>query len=67
MPEEQNKFEGKVKEVGGKLTGDDELESEGKTQHSAGKAEGVMNDAKDKAKGVGNAIKDALPGGDKKS
>jgi len=65
VPDEQNKFEGKVKETAGKLTGDDELKSEGKTQHAAGKAEDKLDDAKDKAKGVGNAVKDAL-GGDNK-
>ena len=63
MPDQKNKFEGKVKETAGKVTGDDELRSEGKTQHEAGKAEEAINEAKDKAKGVGQAIKDAMPGG----
>ena len=36
---------GKAKEVGGKATGDKDLESEGKTQHGVAKAKDAVKDA----------------------
>jgi uncharacterized protein YjbJ (UPF0337 family) len=39
---------GKVKEVGGKLTGDAKLEAEGKTQKAKGKVQNTIGGAKDK-------------------
>ncbi|HEY1485354.1 MAG TPA: CsbD family protein [Micromonosporaceae bacterium] len=47
---------GKAKEVGGKATGDEDLENEGKTQHGVAKAKDAVKDAADK---VGDAVKDA--------
>ncbi len=51
---------GKAKEVAGKVTGDKELEAEGRTQNLKGKAEDAAEDAKDAASGVAKAAKDAL-------
>jgi uncharacterized protein YjbJ (UPF0337 family) len=55
-----DKFEGKAKEVAGKVTGDDELEAEGKTQHAKGKVEEKVDELKDTAKGAFEAAKDAV-------
>ena len=48
---------GKVKEVAGKVTGDEELEAEGRTQHGVAKAKDAVKDAADK---VGEAAKNVL-------
>lgn len=48
---------GKVKEVAGKATGDEELEAEGRTQHGVAKAKDAVKDAADK---VGEAAKKAV-------
>lgn len=58
---DKDKLAGKVKELGGKVTGDRDLESEGRTQHAAGKVENAMDDAKDTVKGAARALKDKLP------
>ncbi len=55
-----DKFEGKAKEIVGKVAGDDELESEGAAQHARGKVEEKVEKAKDTAKGVSEAAKDAV-------
>jgi uncharacterized protein YjbJ (UPF0337 family) len=51
-----DKAEGKAKEVTGKLTGDEDLESKGKAQGTAGdikdKVEDVVEGAVDKVKGL---------------
>jgi uncharacterized protein YjbJ (UPF0337 family) len=39
---------GKVKETGGKLTGDAKLEAEGKAQKAKGKVQNTIGGAKDK-------------------
>jgi uncharacterized protein YjbJ (UPF0337 family) len=39
---------GKVKEAGGKLTGDAKLEAEGKAQKAKGKVQNTIGGAKDK-------------------
>lgn len=48
---------GTVKEVAGKVTGDKELETEGKVEELTGKAGALIADAKDAVKGVLNGIK----------
>jgi uncharacterized protein YjbJ (UPF0337 family) len=53
MSGEQDQVVGKAKEVQGKITGDQERESEGKTQHG---------DAADTAKGAADAVKDKADG-----
>ncbi|MDY6051042.1 MAG: CsbD family protein [Rothia sp. (in: high G+C Gram-positive bacteria)] len=58
---------GKAKEAGGKLTGNDRLESEGKTDQAKAEAKDkvdevkqVLSDGIDKAKGAINGIKDSF-------
>jgi uncharacterized protein YjbJ (UPF0337 family) len=55
-----DRFEGKAKETAGKVTGDDELETEGRTQHAKGKVEQKAEEAKDSVKGAFEAAKDAV-------
>lgn len=47
MGELGDKTEGKLKDEGGKLTGDKKMEWEGKAQKAKGDVEGVGNDMKD--------------------
>jgi uncharacterized protein YjbJ (UPF0337 family) len=58
MSGEADQIAGKAKELEGKVTGDKELESEGTTQHVAGKVENAVGDAGDKLEGAGQALKD---------
>lgn len=60
----QDRIEGKAKEVAGKVTGDDELEAEGSTQHAKGKVEKKVEELKDTAKGAVAAAKDAVSSDD---
>ncbi|TMD98331.1 MAG: CsbD family protein [Chloroflexi bacterium] len=60
MTGDADRLAGKTKELGGKVTGDRELETEGKTQHAEGKAENAIDDAAAKVKGSVNAVKDKL-------
>ncbi|HFI0446940.1 TPA: CsbD family protein [Streptococcus suis] len=47
---------GTAKKVTGKVTGDKELETEGKVEELKGKAESILADAKDAVKGALNGI-----------
>ncbi|HFI0594472.1 CsbD family protein [Streptococcus suis] len=47
---------GTAKKVTGKVTGDKELETEGKVEELAGKAGSILADAKDAVKGALNGI-----------
>jgi uncharacterized protein YjbJ (UPF0337 family) len=60
MSGEQDQVVGTAKEVQGKVTGDDERESEGKTQHAAGKVEHALGEAADKVKGAAEAVKNEV-------
>jgi uncharacterized protein YjbJ (UPF0337 family) len=51
---------GRVKEAAGDLTGDKDLQREGKADQVAGKAKGAVDDAKDKAKDAVDSVKDAF-------
>lgn len=62
----QDQTEGKVKEVGGKITGDDQLQAEGKTQKAKGDTAKKLDEAKETVKGAGQAIKDAVTRDDKR-
>ncbi|HVF52248.1 MAG TPA: CsbD family protein [Actinomycetota bacterium] len=62
MPDRSEQIEGKAKEVAGKLTGDDELESEGRTQKATEDFKQNIEEAGDKIKGAGQAIKDKVTG-----
>lgn len=50
--------QGKAKEIVGKVTGDDELESEGRAQQAKGKVEDAAEQTKDAMKGTAAAAKD---------
>ncbi len=58
MSGEMDKATGKVKEVAGRVTGDRDLESEGKGQNIAGH----VKDAADSVKDAAKSIKDKLTG-----
>ncbi len=58
MADQSEKNAGKVKETVGKVTGDDKLESEGRTQRSKEETKESVESAKDKAKGVVQGLKD---------
>ena len=60
----KDRFVGKAKETAGKVTGNDELKAEGKTQHAKGKFEEKVDEAKDTARGASKATKDAISGDD---
>jgi uncharacterized protein YjbJ (UPF0337 family) len=51
---------GKAKEIAGRLTADEDLESEGKRQHAAGKTKEALDDVAAKAKGAVDAVKERL-------
>lgn len=53
-------LKGRVKEAAGDLTGDEDLEREGKTDRAAGKIKDVIDDAKDKLDDAVDAVKDKL-------
>jgi uncharacterized protein YjbJ (UPF0337 family) len=55
-----DRIEGKSKEVVGKVSGDDELEAEGKVQHAKGTVEQKVDELKDTAKGAAKAVQDAI-------
>ena len=44
------KFFGKIKEVAGRVTGNDELEAKGNVDQAAGKVQSTYGDTKEKAK-----------------
>ena len=46
------------KEAAGKATGDERLESEGRTDQVKGKAKEAVDDAKDAVKGVRDSLQD---------
>lgn len=52
--------QGKAKEIAGKVTGDDELESEGRAQQAKGKVEDAAEQTRDAVKGTAAAAKDAV-------
>ncbi|NQP35984.1 CsbD family protein [Streptococcus suis] len=52
----KDKLVGTAKKVTGKVTGDKELETEGKVEELAGKAGSILADAKDAVKGALNGI-----------
>ena len=60
MPDRSEQFEGKVKEVTGKVTGNEELESEGRIQRATEDFKEKIEETGDNIKGAGRAIKDKL-------
>jgi Uncharacterized protein conserved in bacteria len=56
MSGRRDKVAGKAKELSGKVTGDKDLEAEGKTQHLVGKVEQAGEDARDSVRGAARAL-----------
>ena len=56
MAGNQDKIVGKTKESLGKLTGDEDLEAEGKVQHASGKVQKVAVKVKTQAQALKNRI-----------
>ena len=59
MADRGEQLEGKVKEVGGKVTGNEKLESEGRTQKAAEDTKEKVQEGVDKVKGAVQGLKDA--------
>lgn len=59
MADRGEQIEGKAKEVGGKLTGNEELESEGRTQKATEDTKEKVQEGVDKVKGAVQGLKDA--------
>ena len=57
---DRDRIEGNMKETGGKLTGDEELEREGEAQDAFGKAKDSARDAWDETKDAADDAKDAV-------
>ena len=60
MGEQSDQVKGKVKETVGSLTGDEDLESEGKADRRAGEAKEKVGKAKDKVEDVIDTAKDTV-------
>ena len=60
MSAKSDQVKGQVKEAAGVLSGDKDLESEGKTDRRAGEAEEKVDHAKDKVEEVIDKAEDAL-------
>lgn len=58
----RDKMTGKAKEVAGKATGDDEMQSEGEAQRSKGEFEEKVEEGKDAARGAFESVKDRASG-----
>ena len=59
MADRSEQLEGKAKEVGGKLTGNEKLESEGRTQKASEDTKEKVQEGVDKVKGAVQGLKDA--------
>ena len=60
MGAQSDQVKGRAKEAAGILTGDDDLEAEGKADRLAGEAEEKIDHAKDKAEEVLDKVKDKV-------
>ncbi|MFD0559159.1 CsbD-like protein [Stackebrandtia endophytica] len=57
MADKTEKLVGKAKEMAGKLTGDDKLESEGSSQKAKGSVQEKMGQAREKVEGAVKGLK----------
>jgi uncharacterized protein YjbJ (UPF0337 family) len=57
---DEDRIEGKAKEIGGAVTGDDELKREGEAQGAWGRAKDAAGDAIDKAKDAADEAVDSI-------
>jgi uncharacterized protein YjbJ (UPF0337 family) len=62
MSGRSDKVAGRTKELTGKVTGDKDLEAEGKTQRLVGKVEEVGEDARDSVRGAAGALETRIRG-----
>lgn len=62
MSEDQSKLAGKAKETIGKVSGDENLESEGRTERSKEETKEKVEGVGDKAKGAAEGVRDKLQG-----
>lgn len=60
MNEKIDETTGKVKEAAGILTGDEELEREGKSEQAVAKAKGAVHDVADSVKKVVDKVEEKL-------
>jgi len=60
MGEHTDEASGKLKQAAGDLTGDKDLEREGRREELAGKAKGALRDLKDKAEDAIDSVKDKV-------
>jgi uncharacterized protein YjbJ (UPF0337 family) len=60
MADRSEQLAGKAKEAVGKVTGDEEMESEGRVQDAKEKTKQKLEEAKDKIKGAVEGVKDKL-------
>jgi len=59
-PRNTDDAKGRVKEAAGNVTGDDELEREGKVDQAAGKVKDVADSAKDKTEDAIDGVRDRV-------
>ena len=59
MPDRGDQLEGKAKEIGGKLTGNEELESEGRTQKAAEDTKEKIEEGVDMVKGAVKGVRES--------
>lgn len=57
---DEDRIEGKAKELGGKLSGDEELETEGEAQGAWGRAKDAAGDAVDDARDAADDAADSI-------
>ena len=60
MGQHTDEFKGRMKQAAGKLTGDEELEREGKADRTGSSAKEKINTAKDKAEDMVDTVKEKL-------
>ena len=60
MAENREKLSGRTKETAGKLSGDDRLESEGRTERSTAEGKAKSKDALGKVKGAVEGVKESF-------
>jgi uncharacterized protein YjbJ (UPF0337 family) len=60
MPEDREKLSGKSKEAAGKITGDERLEAEGRTQRNTAEGKEAAESAVDKAKGALKGLRESF-------
>ncbi|MGA5194083.1 CsbD family protein [Streptomyces exfoliatus] len=61
MSSAADKFKGKIKEVAGKITGDQRLESEGRTDQAKAKVRETVRDVCERARGIRDSLRRGRP------